>query len=257
MLLRPTGLFVASALLAGCVNGSTESTGGAGGAGTTSGGGEICGATQLAEAKLRLVLDGSPVPAESEVFPYEATVEGKVLSSEVGTVVIDTCPPDSQCTNILPKLEVTAPNLPSVVVPPGAWVRLRLHVEQPSNSFRSGTLSNVIIENLPDWMGASNPISSTSRIWFAAFVSEGALGRTPSSVPYQVDEVRCGDCWPPNDKEELSITFPGAPPFSLPPGEQRSFDVTGPLAAHYVFQGLSAARGCESVGSVSYWLIGQ
>jgi hypothetical protein len=236
---------------------STSGVGGAGGgAGSTSGvGGGVCGAAQLDPASFTLTLDASPAMTP----PTDTTVEGKVIASAPGTVTIDTCAPDANCTAVLATLVVTAPNLPAVLVPPGAWVRLRLHVEPTANGVSGGGLSSqVLIENLPDWMGSPNPLSTTSRVWFAAFTSgNSVVGSPPSFVPFTVAEVPCGSCWsPPSDVENLTVTFPGAAPTLVPTGEQRAFDVTGSLAAHYVFQGLHAERSCESYGLVSYWLTG-
>ena len=261
---------VAGALLAvGCssspvdVTTSSGSAGtttgsGAGGASTTTGsgggGGATCGAVQLDPAAFELTIHGSP--ALTQPLPIDTTVEGKVIASGPGTVTIDTCPPTMACPAVPATLKVTAPNLPSVLVPSGAWVRLHVRVEATTNSISVGSQTQVLIENLPDWMGASNSISTTNRVWFAAFTSGTPVGSPPSFVPFSVGETRCGACFPPDNRESLSITFPGATAIDVPTGQQRSFDVTGPLAAHYVIQGLHALRDCEGNGVVSYWLTG-
>lgn len=208
---------------------------------------------QLAEASWELSIAGSAIP----ISMSEATVEGKVLSSAMGVVTIDTCPPGSNCTDAPATLKVSADNLPSNLVPPGALVRLRYSNEGTVTAVGGfGSARQLLIENLPDWMGATNPLSDTSRVWFAAFASEGAVGKSPSFVPYEMRGLSCGDCWPPADKQQLGVTFPGEEQVIVPTGQQRSFDITGSLAGHYVFQGLSARSDCEGYGALSYWLTG-
>ncbi len=280
MIFRTGFCILAAALATGCVNSSgsgvtstsgasttgsvgvggagTTSGDGAGGAGTTSGagggGGEPCG-VQLAPAAFDLVIDG--VAMMPQPFPYnsERTVEGQVLASDPGTVAINTCPPSSNCGTVPATLTVTAPDLPSVVVPPGAWVRLRYRTDITHGAFGQGMASLVLIENLPDWMGSLNPISTTSRVWFAASAQgDQGIAAPPSYLPYKAEEILCGSCWTGN--ETWRVTFPGVPSFDVPTGAQQAFDVTGPLAAHYVFHGLNGKHDCESNGAGSYWLLG-
>lgn len=281
MITRTGFCLLAAALTTGCVSssgsGSTSTTGagttssvGAGGSSTTgsvgaggtdttttagTGGGESCGGVQLGPATFQLKINGDPVHTEPIPYFAELTVEGKVLASAPWTVVIDTCPPSGSCGVVPAMLTVTAPDLPSVLVPPGAWVRLRARADVTAGPFTPGTSTLSLIENLPDWMGSPNLISTTSRVWFASFEEHGpGLAVPPSYLPYKVAEIPCDLLMAEN--ESWRVTFPGLPSVDVPTGAQQAFDVTGPLAAHYVFHSLNGNHGWESNGAASYWLIG-
>jgi hypothetical protein len=270
MITRTGFCLLVAALATGCVSSSgsdatsttgagTTGSGGAGGAGTTTGdgtgGGESCGGVQLASATFKLDLDGAVVPNQPLPANEEWTVEGQVVASSPETVVINRCPPGMSCPITPATLTVTAPDLPSVLAPPGAWVRLRLRVDLIPGAFTPGTSTLALVENLPDWMGSPNPISTTNRVWFAAYSDNIVPSKLPAGyLPYEVQKVLCSSCWTGN--EAWRITFPGLAPVDVLSGAQVAFDVTGAIAAHCVFQALSANHTCESYGTGSYWLLG-
>ena len=241
--------------------GSGSASGGTGGG--TSGAGGTVGAPACGAALDAAVFDvdgAPPIPAEAWV-PAGLTFEGVVTASSLGTVTIDTCMPGADCVARAQTLTASAPNLPAVLVPVDALVRVhfaRMQTLGPDGD--RGTSAHVWVENLSQWGGMTNPVSQVNRVWFAAATVTGGFGFVAAGDPdpYQLTvREQCAF----DDKTLVAVqfyelTFPGSSTVAIPQGEALTLDVTGDFAGRYVFQSLRNTDNIEEAPDASYWLTG-
>lgn len=226
-----------------------------------------CARFTIGGASLQLDRGEGPTPALPPPVdqPFDVEIEGVVqpmsLGSSLRGIVIDTCPPNADCVASPSTLTVVAPILPATLVPAGAFVRLHYTVVTTVapgfGASPNGTGSYVLIENLPTWGGVPNPVEGNQRIWFAGFTFDGA-GELPAaleSAPYLLDDAGACDHLG-TSIHSTGLTMPGASRVVIPLGEQRSFDVAGERAGHYLFQSLTNVTAPDGRSNLEYWLSG-
>ena len=176
----------------------------------------------------------------------DVVLQGQVAQVAPGVVVVDTCPPNANCAPTLATLSVKAPGY-ELSLPMGAFVELRMHVEQPM-----GCGSRLLITSLPEWAGMPNPAGPLDPVLLAA--SEGLEGTFPEA-PFGIDKVSVCKMGIAGGAEAFSLRFfaAGDPPGSGVTVTQgasvvwsASFQKHGPLM-------LRNLRSFESGFDDDYW----
>lgn len=181
---------------AGSGGGAAEGTGGVtttgGTSGVTTGGTSGAGgASACVEThdKLGITLstwDGGFYACDGDTGDYElaASVVG---SPAPGLLLLDSCPPNADCTEQLSKLSLVAPGL-YLDVPKGAYVSVHVSV----STFMGGCTQRIQIKNLPSWAGDPNPVQGGEALWF--FGVDGDSAGFPNT-PLQATAEGLG-CFP-------------------------------------------------------------
>ncbi len=115
----------------------------------------------------------------------EITVQGRVTEAGPAAFVLDTCPPNMDCMPSYARVTFDGSS-PGFPVPTGAFVRVHLKVEFPW-----GCGQKLLVTNLPEWGGETNPVQVDPITWLAA--SDG-LASTFDEAPFTVEAVplNCG-----------------------------------------------------------------
>jgi hypothetical protein len=121
-------------------------------------------------------------------------LNGQVIESGPGRLVIDSCPPNADCAPLLNQLEYEAPGL-SLVIPYGTLLQVTVRVDQPM-----GCSHELLILNLPEWGGLPNPVLGNRHLWLAG--SDGIVASLPDS-PFTVESVPLGCTGDPNADDHL------------------------------------------------------
>jgi len=230
-------------LILGCnrsVAGGPMGAGGGAGTGSSAAGAD-CAEPLSPRARFTLTIDGvlPPGPA-GPGYVGDVTLDGVVVSSPPGIVRIAQAL-NGTMTQSIATLTMQAPDLPDTLVPVGALVSLRYDLYQDTfNPASLGNANHVLIQNEPNLLGQTNPISQTQRVWLAAITAEGGsdFPGISGSDPYTLDFTTA--CSVPGvDIRDFVVSFPGAPSVSVPQGASRTFDVGGKFAGHYTFVNIS------------------
>src|SRR5262249_12134479 len=108
----------------------------------------------------------------------------RVVSFDAGALVIDQCSPGADCPSFLTTVTIAADALaPSF--PIGAYVKVSYGLDP---AWMSCT-QRILIENVPSWDGAPNPVSASNRIYLVG--ADGDLG-TFDDVPFAVGSAPLG-----------------------------------------------------------------
>jgi hypothetical protein len=176
---------------AGASGGSASASNGSGGTTSNSssssgvGGGDVCARTQESFDMLLETYDGAQYSCSLffESSTGLRTIEGEVLESNPGGLVIDECPPTADCVGMFDKLTFSAAGLQNPV-PQGAFVHIEVRVDMPM-----GCSHELLINNLPSWFGVPNPYIGMPGLYLAA--ADGVATTLPSS-PFSIASVPLG-----------------------------------------------------------------
>ncbi|XXX82349.1 hypothetical protein WMF30_26695 [Sorangium sp. So ce134] len=240
--------------------------GGSGGGGGNGGDGADCPLPAQDSLTWSLTtLEGDTLPPAEPADgagepPVELSIQGRIVSSSVGAITLDVCPPDADCVPSLTTLTLAARGLPDVLVPEGVLVELRFQSQHGTNGYTDFTAMHFTLENLPEWGGLSNPVAADDRIWLAAhdrFVTGGPNALTAAFDPFLVERLDvCFSTHAGNPVYAMQLSMPGSAPSSvtLGAGEDAAIHVTGAHGGDYVFRNLRSFEYLHPSHEFAYWL---
>jgi hypothetical protein len=175
-----------------------------------------------------------------------------------GVLLLDSCPPNADCTEQPSKLSVTAPGV-YINVPPGTFVQIHVSIYPTKGSCSR----RIQVKNLPSWGGEPNPVQSGELLWFfgadgdtSGFPDTPILATAEALGCFPDDPAGCGghDSYVWHFQPATNLKEPGV---IVPMGETRSWSgyEAGQLQ-ELVFRNLrSHSSGlCDGPVDYAFWM---
>jgi hypothetical protein len=147
-------------------------------------------------------------------------LDGLVVDSQPGLLVIDSCPPGADCPMWINVIGWAADGLDVPTVPwVGSFVQVGLEVDMSM-----GCGVHLMIRALASWDGVPNPFGPEEYLWLA-----GADGSptAPQGAPFSVTSLPLG-CYPDEQQDDHLLRFEavGSQTLDLQMGEKSGFNLS-------------------------------